>query len=259
MNYYPENLNYAHINRKITFSLVGMSGSFVIYFAIIFFLEKFDNIDMNFQCLKEIEPQSQAHEIELKTIHKERQENRINVSRDFLSNSNSNIDQLGNVIYSTNYHKLFILNKAASGNCSYLDYLSQKKYDKLLKKIPNFDRLESNHGDNSKKSIGYCPEYSPFIYYLNVKENLEYFLTIRTNYTNDEIPAIIDNIMKQFKIDNLQNTNPDELSDGQIKLLKLAISFIGDPSLVIVDDLSSELDPSLRLYLWNLQIGRAHV
>ena len=62
----------------------------------------------------------------------------------------------------------------------------------------------------------------------------------------------IDNVLSMLNIEEYRNFKVHKLSGGNKRKLSLAISIIGKPKFLFLDEPTSSLDPSSRKDIWNL-------
>ncbi len=126
----------------------------------------------------------------------------------------------------------------------------------LLKTIIGF--YKANHGDifykgkrishlsrQMKKEFGYTSQDSSFYSKLTVKENMYYFGTLyglpkRETHENTK------EILRLVELEEAKNVLAQNLSGGMQRRLDLACSMIHKPKVLILDEPTEDLDPSLR-------------
>lgn len=102
-----------------------------------------------------------------------------------------------------------------------------------------------------RSKIGYCPQHNISLPYLTCQEHLEFFGQLRgLSATDAEIEAI--NILKKVNLHSKANEVAKRLSGGMLRKLCLANAIIGDTKLLILDEISSGLDPESRRDIWNI-------
>ncbi|KAJ3273806.1 hypothetical protein HDV01_003933 [Terramyces sp. JEL0728] len=98
---------------------------------------------------------------------------------------------------------------------------------------------------------GVCSQQDILYDSLTTKEHLYYFGLMR-GVAASEINNRIDQIVQDLKIpDDMLNTKSMSLSAGQKRKLGIALAFINDPELVVLDEMSSGVDPENRRVIWD--------
>lgn len=101
-----------------------------------------------------------------------------------------------------------------------------------------------------RSALGYCPQRPNLDYELNVEENLlfagRYFLVPEeTLYTR------VADLMEQFDLSKYAKFNAKELSGGYKQRLLIARALVHNPEIIILDEPTVALDPSIRRQLWD--------
>ncbi len=109
----------------------------------------------------------------------------------------------------------------------------------------------SNKAIGNKKSLGYVPERPVFPKYETVFNYLKYMGTL-SGFNLKESKEKVEKLLKEYKIENLAHLNPNKLSSGQKKKIMLLQALINKPSLLILDEPASNLDPFARQDLFSI-------
>lgn len=107
--------------------------------------------------------------------------------------------------------------------------------------------------ESVKKNIGYLPENNPLYLDLTVKEYLEYSGEI-SGVTKDKINDRISEMLDICGLENMVNRLIGNLSKGYRQRVGLAQSLIHDPSVLILDEPTTGLDPNQILEIRDLII-----
>ena len=92
-----------------------------------------------------------------------------------------------------------------------------------------------------KFKVGYVPQYGGFFGDLTLQENLRAVSEIvieNKNYRSEKI----DYLISKFELDNLKSIKAKFLSGGQKKKLVIALSLLGDPKVLLLDECFAALD-----------------
>jgi ABC-type multidrug transport system ATPase subunit len=101
------------------------------------------------------------------------------------------------------------------------------------------------------KIIGYCPQFNILWEELTGREHLELFAKLRNTpkeLRKDLIDSKLDQINLTKSADNLTST----YSGGMKRRLSVAISSIGNPSIIFMDEPTTGMDPITRREVWKL-------
>jgi len=102
-----------------------------------------------------------------------------------------------------------------------------------------------------RKNIGYMTQELSVYSDLSIKENLKYFgrtYGMKRNTLNSEIEKLLEKI----ELTEKKNVLVSNLSGGQKQRVSLGLAMLPDPELLILDEPTIGLDPTLRNKLWKL-------
>ena len=97
--------------------------------------------------------------------------------------------------------------------------------------------------------IGYCPQINSISATLTVRENLVLFATLK-GFNKAEAARVAKEQAIRFKIIQFFNRRSGNLSGGNKRKLMTAISMLGNPSVIFLDESSAGVDPYSRRLLW---------
>jgi ABC-2 type transport system ATP-binding protein len=121
----------------------------------------------------------------------------------------------------------------AEGIVRVLDYEMPKERDKVI------------------YSIGYMPQELSLYPDLSVKETMHFFGRIFGLKNKNERIKSIDKLLKIFLLKRWENTRVENLSGGMKRRLSLSCTLIHNPRLLILDEPTIGVDPTLRISFWN--------
>ena len=107
----------------------------------------------------------------------------------------------------------------------------------------NFDKL--------KEIFGYCPQFDAIFEHLTVYENLEFYATIKGIKT-ELIHTLTTNMITEMSLTEFTNKIAGRLSGGNKRKLSVAISMLGNPPIILLDEPSTGMDPEARRFMWSV-------
>ncbi|MFH1073255.1 MAG: ABC transporter ATP-binding protein [Nanoarchaeota archaeon] len=102
-----------------------------------------------------------------------------------------------------------------------------------------------------KQVYGFAAQMPSFYKKLTVKENLQYFGRLY-NLSEEAIVQNAETLLRLMELKTAENTLAGNLSGGMERRLDIGLSMMHDPSLLILDEPTADLDPVLRRNIWNL-------
>jgi ABC-2 type transport system ATP-binding protein len=100
-----------------------------------------------------------------------------------------------------------------------------------------------------KEILNVSPQETAIAPNLTVKENLEFMAGVYQIKNKDNK---IDELIKQFKLDEVLNKKAKTLSGGWQRKVSIAISLINDPRILFLDEPTLGLDVIARKELWKI-------
>jgi ABC-2 type transport system ATP-binding protein len=121
--------------------------------------------------------------------------------------------------------------------------LRDEEHQKYISVYENIDKV--------KKKVGFASQVPSFYSKLTVFENLDYFgalygLPEEARHNNINI------LLKLVELENARNVFAGNLSGGMQRRLDIACSLIHNPSILMLDEPTSDLDPILGKHIWQL-------
>ncbi len=141
-----------------------------------------------------------------------------------------------------------VIGKNGAGKSTFLEILMTiKQYDTGTVVVfdENIKSLSTNRLENIRKQISVVLQPTQFYKTLKVEELLKLF---KAYYKS---PIDIKDIIKDFKLEPHRKKYFDKLSGGWKQIVSLAIAFLSQPKLIILDEPTTGLDPHMRNILWS--------
>ncbi|SPQ99099.1 unnamed protein product (mitochondrion) [Plasmodiophora brassicae] len=102
-----------------------------------------------------------------------------------------------------------------------------------------------------RESLGVCPQYDVLYDDMTVSKHIEFFGRLK-GLSSQEAQVEAQRLMGALELTHKANTVAKVLSGGEKRKLSVAIAFVGNPSVVILDEPSAGLDAESRQRLWDL-------
>eukprot|EP01135_Chromosphaera_perkinsii_P001854 Nk52_evm3s212 gene=Nk52_evmTU3s212 len=110
---------------------------------------------------------------------------------------------------------------------------------------------------SARKSIGYCPQENAFIEMLTGRETIELYASVR-GIAEEDIPGETDRLINALGLTEYQDMQCEKYSGGNKRKLATAISLVGDPNILFLDEPTTGMDPKSRRVLWNALLCAMH-
>ncbi|CAC9461754.1 ATP-binding cassette protein subfamily A, member 6 [Leishmania infantum JPCM5] len=103
--------------------------------------------------------------------------------------------------------------------------------------------------EQALQCIGYCPQFDATLDLLTVEEHLHLYAGIR-GILYEQRSKVVAGLMRLCDITEFRDTMSAQLSGGNRRKLSVALSLIGGPRVVFLDEPSAGMDPVARRGLW---------
>jgi ATP-binding cassette subfamily A (ABC1) protein 3 len=103
----------------------------------------------------------------------------------------------------------------------------------------------------ARKQIGYCPQFDAIFGLMTVREHLEFYAMIKKIPTR-LVKDLIKKQIKDMNLEQYEDKNAGTLSGGNKRKLSVAMSMIGNPPVVFLDEPSAGMDPKARRFMWEI-------
>eukprot|EP00455_Lapot_gusevi_P047014 TRINITY_DN6288_c0_g1_i1.p1 TRINITY_DN6288_c0_g1~~TRINITY_DN6288_c0_g1_i1.p1 ORF type:complete len:488 (-),score=143.50 TRINITY_DN6288_c0_g1_i1:64-1527(-) len=110
----------------------------------------------------------------------------------------------------------------------------------------------STEPETVRRHIGYCPQFDAIHDLLTAEEHLYFYGRIR-GVAEANLERVIETLCQRLTLDqDGQHRRPSETySGGNKRKLSVAISLIGNPPVVFLDEPSTGMDPVSRRFMWD--------
>ena len=112
---------------------------------------------------------------------------------------------------------------------------------------------EESCSEKVLRSVGYCPQTDPLVDEMTAREHLLFYARIRGILTSEE-NIIVDSLISRMGLELYADKPSYSYSGGTKRKLSAALALLGDPSVVLLDEPTTGMDPGSRRFLWDLII-----
>jgi ABC-2 type transport system ATP-binding protein len=122
----------------------------------------------------------------------------------------------------------------------------------LLSILAGIAKADSGRIERSNGEVGWVPQQAGLYRRLTVEENLRLFARMEEA---EDVEETIDRMLDVTGLEDRRHDQVSSLSGGNQQRINIAIGLLGDPSVLLLDEPSSGLDPSQRIKLWEFVAG----
>ncbi|CAL8102910.1 unnamed protein product [Calicophoron daubneyi] len=116
-------------------------------------------------------------------------------------------------------------------------------------KINGYDLLSQQ--TSMQDCLGYCPKYNIAFDDLTVSENLQFYSSLK-GVSKEDADEENDRLLYELGLSEKRNELSKSLSAGQKRKLSVAIAFLGNTSVAVLEEPTSEVDLGSKRSLWRL-------
>src|SRR5262245_58855279 len=122
----------------------------------------------------------------------------------------------------------------------------------LLSVLAGITNSDLGRISRSNGAVGWVPQQAGLYRRLTVEENLSLFAHLEGT---GDVEATVERMLEQTGLADRRADQVSSLSGGNQQRINIAIGLLGDPSVLLLDESSSGLDPSQRIRLWEFVAG----
>ncbi|XP_056673205.1 ATP-binding cassette sub-family A member 10 isoform X2 [Monodelphis domestica] len=109
----------------------------------------------------------------------------------------------------------------------------------------------SQQDANKIKFLGYCPQENSLWRNLTVRDHLEVYAAVK-GMKEEDARIMISRLVKVLKLQEHMKASVKELSAGITRKLCFALSILGNPAVVLLDEPSTGMDPEGQQQMWQV-------
>ncbi|TFK24250.1 nod factor export ATP-binding protein I [Coprinopsis marcescibilis] len=103
----------------------------------------------------------------------------------------------------------------------------------------------------ARSNLGVCPQFTAIDSQLTVREHLYVYARLKGLQRGTEVNESLDTILKATALDMYADRLASKLSGGNQRKVALAIALIGNPSVILIDEFSTGIDPKMKRDMWH--------
>ncbi|XP_072500142.1 retinal-specific phospholipid-transporting ATPase ABCA4 isoform X1 [Notamacropus eugenii] len=110
--------------------------------------------------------------------------------------------------------------------------------------------IETNM-DSIRQDLGMCPQYNILFHHLTVAEHILLYAQLKGK-SRKEAQLEMETMLEDTGLHHKRNEEAQNLSGGMQRKLSVAIAFVGDAKVIVLDEPTSGVDPYSRRSIWDL-------
>jgi ABC-2 type transport system ATP-binding protein len=122
----------------------------------------------------------------------------------------------------------------------------------LLSILAGITRADAGRIERANGRVGWVPQQAALYRRLSVEENLRLFSHMEGV---GDVESTVERMLEQTGLADRRSDQVSSLSGGNQQRINIAIGLLADPSVLLLDEPSSGLDPSQRVRLWEFVAG----
>ncbi|XP_069718217.1 retinal-specific phospholipid-transporting ATPase ABCA4 isoform X1 [Phaenicophaeus curvirostris] len=107
------------------------------------------------------------------------------------------------------------------------------------------------HMDSIRHRLGMCPQHNILFNHLTVAEHILFYSQLKGR-SRDEAEQELETMLEDMGLTHKRNEEAQNLSGGMQRKLSVAIAFVGEAKVVVLDEPTSGVDPYSRRSIWDL-------
>ncbi|KAH9486185.1 ABC transporter A family member 6 [Psilocybe cubensis] len=107
-----------------------------------------------------------------------------------------------------------------------------------------------HHPRLARLALGVCPQFTAIDSQLTVREHLVIYGRLKGLKWGRELDESVNMILQGTSLHMYADRMANKLSGGNQRKLSLAIALLGNPSVVLIDEFSSGVDPKMKREMW---------
>jgi ABC-type multidrug transport system ATPase subunit len=116
--------------------------------------------------------------------------------------------------------------------------------------------------NDARRLMGYCPQFNGLQPNFTAREHIEFYAAIRGMPT-EMIPRVTEDLLQRMGLTLYADRQAGTYSGGNKRKLSVALSLVGEPEVVFLDEPSTGMDPEARRFMWDvissMMVGRTIV
>eukprot|EP01065_Artemidia_motanka_P007606 TRINITY_DN137_c0_g2_i1.p1 TRINITY_DN137_c0_g2~~TRINITY_DN137_c0_g2_i1.p1 ORF type:complete len:1909 (+),score=587.90 TRINITY_DN137_c0_g2_i1:349-5727(+) len=113
--------------------------------------------------------------------------------------------------------------------------------------INGHDVVTQTH--TARQQLGYCPQFDALLDLLTPREHLRFYAMLR-GVPEDMVDGIADSLIEILQLEENADKQCKDLSGGNKRKASIAISLVGGPAVLFLDEPTAGMDPVARRGMW---------